>query len=307
MNIPLMSLEIGMGPNLFEIGSLLVTWHGFFTFIAVALAVFLVGRWAKKDGMVTDAVYSVAVWAIIGGIIGTRAFHVLDLWNDIYRHDPVQIIKIWQGGITIYGGILGGFVGGAAYIKVRNDPRFLSLWNRVFRIAKLEEAPLPSIGRLADLTVPAVLLAMAIGRGGDIINGEHFAKLTDLPWGVAYTHTKTELLYANNGLNSHAASHPAVVYELLWDLVVLGMILPLRSRLRPPGMLFAMYLGAYSVGKFFISFLRLDKEWVIGLTEAHFVAIVVMAITIPLLISKAKLVKPTVQARPQSAAADTKG
>ena len=307
MSIPLMSLRIGMDPNLFEIGSLVVTWHGFFTFIAVTLAVFLVGRWAKKEGMVTDAVYSVAVWAIIGGIIGTRLLHVIDLWNDIYRHDPVQMIKIWEGGITIYGGILGGFVGGAVYIMVRNHPRFLSLWNRTFKFAKLEEAPLPSIGRLADLTVPAVLIAMAIGRVGDIINGEHFAKLTDLPWGVAYTHTKTELLYANNGLNSHAASHPAVVYELLWDMVVLAMILPLRNRLRPYGMLFALYLGAYSVGKFFVSFLRLDKEWVIGLTEAHFVAIAVMAITIPLLITKAKLVKPAVQARPKSAPANTKG
>ena len=261
----------------------------------------------RKRAWSPDAVYSVAVWAIIGGIIGTRLLHVIDLWNDIYRHDPVQMIKIWEGGITIYGGILGGFVGGAVYIMVRNHPRFLSLWNRTFKFAKLEEAPLPSIGRLADLTVPAVLIAMAIGRVGDIINGEHFAKLTDLPWGVAYTHTKTELLYANNGLNSHAASHPAVVYELLWDMVVLAMILPLRNRLRPYGMLFALYLGAYSVGKFFVSFLRLDKEWVIGLTEAHFVAIAVMAITIPLLITKAKLVKPAVQARPKSAPANTKG
>ena len=70
MEIPLMSIRIGMDPDMFEIGSFVLTWHGFFTFIAVALAVFLVGRWAKKEGLDADAVYSVAVWAIVGGIIG---------------------------------------------------------------------------------------------------------------------------------------------------------------------------------------------------------------------------------------------
>ena len=371
MAIPLMRINIGIDPDMVELGSFVLTWHGFFTFVSVALAVFLVGRWAKKEGMVTDAVYSVAVWAIIGGIIGTRVLHVIDLWGDFYSDNPGRIVQIWEGGITIYGAILGGFVGGATYMIVRNHPRFLELWNRLFSFTgqnrftirdlsldkearrelrgsmeglapvksfdagdgvvrvtfqdalgasdlrpvlerqghgnatiyggKLERAPLPSVGRLADLTVPALLLAMALGRVGDIINGEHLAKLTTLPWAFVYTNSESP----SNALHGFAGSHPAVVYEMLWDLAILGILWPLRNRFRPHGMLFALYLAMYSVGKFFVSFLRLDKEWAIGLTEAHFVAIVVLAVTIPLLLLKAQLARP---ARPKSGArAGSKG
>ena len=293
MGIPLMKITIGMDPDLVEIGTFVLTWHGFLTFISVALAVLLTVRWARKDGIVADTTYSVAVWCIIGGIIGTRLFHVIDFWDEIYRHNPSQIVQVWQGGITIYGGVLGGFVGGAGYIIIRNHRRFLGFWNSVVRIGKLERAPLPSVGRLADIAAPAVLVAMALGRVGDIINGEHLAKLTSLPWGFVYSNPES-FSYQRFGL---AASHPAVVYELLWDVAVLVMILPLRNRIRPPGMLFALFLALYSIGKFFISFLRLDKEWAIGLTEAHFVSIVVLAITVPLLLFKAQLVRPPTSAR----------
>ena len=291
MNMPLMGIRIGIDPDLFEVGNFVLTWHGFLTFVAVALAVFLVGRWAKKEGMDTDSVYSVAVWAIVGGIVGTRILHVIDFW-DFYSNNPIQALKIWQGGITIYGAILGGFLGGATYMVVRNHPRFLRAWNGMG--GKLERAPLPSVGHLADLTTPALLVAMAVGRIGDIINGEHVAKLTSLPWGFVYSHSESP----SNVMYGLLASHPAVVYEMLWDIAILGVvILPLRNRLRPYGMLFALYLAAYSVGKFFVSFLRLDKEWVLGLTEAQFVALAVLAITVPLLLFKARFVKPSAPTR----------
>ncbi len=314
-SLPTMTIKIGLDPNMFEIGGLVLTWHGFLTFIAVALAVFLVGRWAKKEGMATDPVYAVATWAIIGGIVGTRVLHVIDLWNDVYRHDLLRIFQIYEGGITIYGAILGGFVGAAGYMLVRNHPRFLGLWNKVivgvwnylfvrlwksnlFAMGNIERIPLPSIGRLADLTTPAILIAMAVGRIGDIINGEHVAKVTQLAWGFVYTHPESP----SNQLHRATPSHPAVAYEMLWVLAVLAIIWPLRNRLRPPGMLFALYLALYSVGKFFVSYLRggappMDKEWFIGITEAQVVAIIVLAITVPLLLLKGQLVRPA-PARP---------
>lgn len=299
MNVPLLSLRIGMDPNIFEIGSFVLTWHGFLTFLSVALAVFLVGRWAKKEGMVPDAVYSVAVWAIIGGIIGTRLLHVIDLWS-FYSDNPAQIFRIWEGGITIYGAILGGFAGGATYIIVRNHPRFLSIWNSL-KIGTLERAPLPSVGRLADLATPALLIAMALGRVGDIINGEHLAKLTNLPWGFVYSNPES----FSNIRHALVPSHPAVVYEMLLDIVILGVVLLLRNRIRPPGMLFTLYLALYSVGKFFISFVRLDKEWAIGLAEAHFVAIAVLLITVPILLIKAQMVRPGAPTQARSAGASS--
>ena len=308
MNIPLMSISIGIDPDMFSIKNLLLTWHGFFTFISVALAVYLVGRWSKKEGLDPDAIYSVAAWAIIGGIVGARIIHVIDLWNEVYKHDLVRIFEVWEGGIAIYGAVLGGFVGGAAYILIRNHPRFLRLWAVLFRGSKLEEAPLPPVGRLADIAAPAMLIAMAIGRIGDIINGEHVAKTTDLAWGVVYTHAGSP----SNAFHGLAASHPAIVYEMIWNMVVLAIIWPMRDRLRPYGMVFALYLCLYSLGSFFIRFLRtgplpMDQEWALGLNEAQFISLIVLAVTIPILMLKAQVVKPAPVTRAGGAGARTKG
>ena len=293
MNIPLMTITIDINPNMFDFGPFLLTWHGFFTFLAVALAVYLVGRWSKNEGLATDPIYSVASWGILAGIIGARVAHVIDRWDDIYRHDPVEMFKIWEGGIAIWGALLGGFLGAAGYMFIRNHPRFLSTWNNLFKRANLEKADLPSIGRLADITAPALLAAMALGRVGDIINGEHIASYSFLPWAVAYDHP------GSAASNLPGATHPAVVYEMLFVLAALGIIWLLRGRLRPPGMLFASYLAIYSLGKFFLSFLRvgtnppgMDREWFLGLGEAQVIAVIVLAITVPILMYKVQFVKP---------------
>ena len=144
------------------------------------------------------------------------------------------------------------------------------------------------IGRIADIAAPGVILAMAIGRIGDLINGEHFATRTELPWGVVYTHPQTLSLYASADTNALLPTHPATTYEMLFDIAVLGLLWSLRGRLRPDGMIFALFLALYSVGRFFISFLRLDKDWFLGLNQAQLIAIIVLAVTVPLLIYKAQ-------------------
>ncbi len=308
MNIPLMSIRFGIDPDMFSIGSLLLTWHGFFTFISVALALYLVGRWSKKEGLDPDAIYSAAAWAIIGGILGARLVHVIDLWNEVYKHDFIRVFQVWEGGIAIYGAVLGGFVGGAAYIVIRNHPRFLRLWSALFRGSKLGLAPLPSVGRLADITAPAMLIGMALGRVGDIINGEHVAKTTDLAWGFVYSHAASP----SNAVHGLAASHPAIVYEMIWDMVVLAIIWPMRDRLRPHGMVFTLFLCLYALGSFFIRFLRtgplpMDQEWAIGLNEAQFISLVILAVTIPMLMLKAQVVKPTPVTKAGGAGARKKG
>ena len=284
--IGLDSISIGINPNLLDFGSVVLSWHGFLTFVAVATGVFLVVRWGSQEGLDADSVYSVAVWCIVGGVIGSRLLHVVDFWGDIYRHDLASIFYVWRGGVTIYGGILGGFAGGVVYITIRNSAWFLALWGRYFGfMGEAKAAPLPGIGHLSDLAAPALLVSQAIGRVGDIINGEHFASATGLPWGVIYTHPNSP----GFGL---AASHPAVAYELLMDMAILAVLWPLRRRFRPQGMFFALYLATYSMGRFFLSFLRQEFKEYGGLNEAQIIALVVMAITIPLLVFKARFVKP---------------
>ena len=282
----LASISIGINPDLIDAGGLVLSWHGFLTFVAVAVSVFLVVRWGTREGLTADSIYSVAVWCIVGGIIGSRLLHVVDVWQETYQHDPVRVLYVWQGGVTIYGAILGGFVGGALYIIIRNSSWYLGMWGRYFRfLGAPREVPLPGVGQLADIAVPALLISQAIGRVGDIINGEHFADASGLPWAVTYSHPESP------GILRPFPTHPAVAYELMMDLIILALIWPIRKRLRPNGMFFALYLGAYSLGRFFLNFLRVDKEYG-GLNEAQIIALVVLGVTIPLLVFKAQLVRP---------------
>jgi len=283
----LATITIGMNPNLIEFGSVILSWHGLLTFVAVAVSVYLVHRWGTQEGIGGDPILSVAVWCIIGGIIGARALHIIDFWGPIYQHDPIRIIYVWQGGIAVIGAILGGLAGGSLYITIRNSNRFMVFWGRFFRWAgEPHKAPLPGIGHLADVSAPALLISMAIGRIGDIINGEHFAKATDLPWGVFYTHPNSPGVV-------RAVSHPAVAYEIVLDMLVLAIIWPLRHRLRPRGMVFVLYGALYSVGRFFLSFLRVeDNIYALGLNEAQIVCLVIMLVAIPLLVYKAQFVRP---------------
>lgn len=287
----LAAISIPFGPNIIDFGPFILAWHGFFTFLAVATSVFLAVRWGTRQGLSADAIYSIAVWAIIGGIVGARVVHIIDFWGTIYQNDPIRMLYVWQGGIAIYGGILGGFAGGALYVIIRNSDRFLAMWGSLYKVMPFlgepNKAPLPSIGLMADITTPALLISMAIGRAGDMVNGEHLAKATDLAWGLVYTNP------ASPGYQ-RAASHPAVAYELIFDLLLMAAIWPLRHRLRPHGMYFVLYGGLYSMGRFFLSFLRIEQiPYFEVLNQAQVIALIVIAVAIPLVVFKAKIVQPT--------------
>jgi phosphatidylglycerol:prolipoprotein diacylglycerol transferase len=289
------AIRIDMDPDMLTLGSFVLTWHGFFTFVGVAMAVALVSYWAKKENIPPDTILSVSVWAILGGIVGARLVHVLDFWTRVYQHDPLSVFYVWEGGIAIYGAILGGFAAGAIYILVRNRDGMINFWNRfLFFLGRIEKMDMPSVGKLADLTAPALVLTMAIGRIGDIINGEHIARVTSMAWGFVYTHPKTQALYNNiaEGRSSLTPSHPAVVYEMIWDVAVLGFLwFVLRNKLRPDGMVFVSFLALYSLGRFFISFIRQDQIWIFGLDMAQIISLVVLAITVSILLSKAQVAR----------------
>ena len=272
-------IEIEVGPNLVGLGSFLLSWHGLFSFIAVASAVFLVGRWAPLKGIDPDIIYSIAIWAIIGGVIGARLVHVIDRWEDVYQFNPIQILYIWTGGIGLWGGILGGTIGGFAYAIWAKHP----------------------VGIIADLTAPVMLFSQSIGRLGDFVNGEHCAKpAADFIFGFIWTHPATDAISArcaygyrellNGELINAIAVQPVIAYEIIWNLLALVLIWKLRDRIRPAGMLFTLYLALYAVGRFAISFLRIEtiNERAFGLQESHLIAIMVLAITIPILIIKAR-------------------
>ena len=285
----LATISIPFDPDLIRTAGFILSWHGFFTFGAVAVAVYLTWRWGRRDGLDGDAILSVSTWCIIGGIVGARVLHVIDFWDDIYQYDPVRIIQFWNGGIAIFGAYLGGFAGGATYITVRN-----AYWlqrvcdNAALRWTGMHRPfpQIPSVAHLADIASPPLLIALAIGRIGDVINGEHWSSFTNLPWGWVYTDP-------DSFGYGRPASHPAVAYELIFCLAWAGVLWLLRDRIQPRGMLFALFFAGYSAGRFFISFVREEQNtYVFGFNEAQLVALVIMLVTVPLLIYRARLVRP---------------
>ncbi len=253
-------ISIGIDPILVHVGAFSISWHSLFIMLAIAVGVWLPVRLTAKAGLSMDTIYSLALWGVPGGIIGARLVHVIDYWGS-YSANPASIFSYWQGGLAIWGAILGGVLTAGIFARIKG---------------------LPLIRRYADMVAPGVILAQAIGRIGDIINGEHISTATGLPWGVVYTHPNSP----GYGL---PPVHPAVAYELFMDLFIFGILWKLRGRVQPDGTLFLLYLIIYSVGRFFLSFLRLDSNTVfLSLNQPQWICLLVLAIAVPLLVFQRK-------------------
>ncbi|MDP3878817.1 MAG: prolipoprotein diacylglyceryl transferase [Dehalococcoidales bacterium] len=256
-------ITIGMDPILFVLGPFALSWHGLFIVVGIAVAVWLSAYLVAKAGLSVDRLYSLAVWTIPGGIIGARLVHVIDYW-DFYSANPAAIFAIWTGGLAIWGAVLGGTLAAMIFARISHF----------------------SLDGYADSIAPGLVLAQAIGRIGDIINGEHISTSTTLPWGVVYTHPGSP----SYGL---PPTHPQVAYELLMNLAIFGVLWKLRGRIQPGGALFLLYLVMYSVGRFFLSFLRLDSNTVfLSLNQVQWICLLVLAVAVPLLVRKMRRETP---------------
>jgi len=273
--LPLLEVEIPFDPNIIDTGGFVLAWHGLLSFVGVAVAVWLVARWARAERLDDDMVYNTAIWAILGGIVGARVVHVADNWGSVYGFDdPIGLIAVWSGGIGLWGAILGGWITGMVYARYSNYP----------------------VGKLMDLSAPALLVAQSIGRLGDIMNGEHWSKNTDLFFGWVFTHSGSPGANPPRRLDGEfdptSGSHPTVVYEIFWNILVLAVLWRFRKKFRPDGAVWMIYLGSYAFGRFWIQFLRLDEEKFRNLQEAHLIALGVMAISVTYVILKVRLRKP---------------
>jgi phosphatidylglycerol:prolipoprotein diacylglycerol transferase len=243
---------VNIDPNLITIGPFVLSWHGLFTAVGLAAGVWIAARLLRGTSVPEDEVMTTAFWCTIGGLVGARLLHVIDQW-DYYSQRPLQILLLNEGGIAILGAVIGGTVGGVVYALVRRLP----------------------VGLLADAGAVGLILGQAIGRIGDVINGEHHGTHlpADTPWAVTYVHPKT---LGEPGV----ANHLAVGYELGWDLLIYGLLLGLWGRLPRPGMLFWLYLLLYSAGRFLINFARQDPAVMAGLAQAQIVSLVSVVIAV---------------------------
>ena len=272
-------IPINIDPTLLRAGPLQITWHGFFTAVGTLVGIWLAVQWALRAGFTEDDTVSVAMWGVIGAIVGARLFHVVDQW-DFYSRDPISILRVNEGGLAIYGTVVGGPLVGAIYA-----------WRRGLNVP-----------RLADVAAPCLIIGMAIGRIGDIINGEHHgAHAEGFPLAVVYTNPNT---LGEIGVPVHLA----VGYELLMDLVIFGFLVWLargilrsrkgglrfawRPRYPRDGMLFWTYLTVYSLGRFFIQFYRVDTPFALGLSQAQLLSILMAMVGVWALVYQVSRLRP---------------
>jgi len=212
----------------------------------IAVCLLVVWRSAKTDDFPMHDILSLLPWGILFGFIGARLFHVVDTWY-YYAGYPVQILMVWAGGLSWYGGLIGGVLATLVYARVRKIP----------------------LGRLLD-TISVGILGLAVGRIGCTINGDAYGTLTSLPWGVTYTHHGA---YAPLGV----PGHPAPVYEIIWISMMLVVLWKLRKRLKPEGSLFLATIAMYSLGRFCISWVRVEPAVLWPLHQAHIISLVLFA------------------------------
>ncbi|AXI77037.1 prolipoprotein diacylglyceryl transferase [Peterkaempfera bronchialis] len=248
-----------------HLGPIPLRAYAFCIIIGVVVAVWLGSRrWVARGGA-AHTVGDVAVWAVPFGLVGGRLYHVItdhQLYFGAGKH-PLDALKIWNGGLGIWGAIALGAVG--AWVGCRRAGVPLPAW--------------------ADAVAPGIALAQACGRWGNWFNQELFGKPTTLPWGleIDYDHRP-------DATKALATYHPTFLYESLWCIGVALLVLWADRRFRlGHGRAFALYVAAYTVGRFWIEYLRVDEaHHLLGLRLNDWTSIVVFLGAVVYLVLSAK-------------------
>lgn len=248
-------VTISIDPIIFSIGHVMIRWYSLIVVTAVIVGVWLAAREAGRKGFKKVEIYDSALWVILAGLLGARLFHVLDHWPDEYAANPVRALYVWEGGLAIWGGVIGGLLAVAGIA-----------WRRGWRFPAL-----------LDAVAPGLVLAQAVGRVACVITGDAMGKPTDGPFGFAYT--------SPNAMVPELGVYytPMPVYELAANLGIFALLWQLRKRNWPDGLLFLVYLSLYSAARFLLAYTSSYKIIAFGLTQSQIVAVASLAVALPLI------------------------
>jgi phosphatidylglycerol:prolipoprotein diacylglycerol transferase len=249
-------ITISIDPILFSIGHFHFRWYGLIVSLAVLVGVLIGFGEAKRKGFSEENYFDSILWILLAGFLGARLFHVIDHWADVYSLNPIRALFVWEGGLAIWGGVIGGLIALAILARVKH-------WK--FPI-------------LVDALVPGVVLAQAIGRLACIITGDAVGKPTSGPFGFAYTNPGAMVPQLG------VYYTPTPVYEILMNLGIFALLWSLRKKNLHDGVLSLIYLISYSFVRFFIAFTSSYKIVVFNLNQAQIVGVLVFAVSVPLLV-----------------------
>lgn len=244
VSFPGLNINIDISRVAFKVFNTPIYWYG----IIIALAFFVCVIWAMKDspkyGLVSDTVIDLMLFAAPIAIICARLYYVVFSWEN-YRYDLKEIFNLRNGGLAIYGGIIGGILTAYFVAKHKKIPTF----------------------KFFDFFIPYVALGQAIGRWGNFFNQEAFGTNTSLPWGMtspttrAYLSSNAAQLKELNGITVYPdlPVHPTFLYESILNFAVFALLLWMRKKKKFDGEVFCLYFVTYCLGRAFIEGLRTDS------------------------------------------------
>lgn len=223
----------------FKIGNFAVYWYGLIIALGMILCVAIALRHAKENKFSQDLIYDILLVSLPSALIGARLYYVICEW-DYYSKDIGRIFDTRSGGLAVYGGIAGAFIGAFIMLRIRKIP----------------------YSTCADYCIPYIPLGQAIGRWGNFFNQEAFGTTTHLPWGMT-SETVRRYIQANcPNLNPNTPVHPTFLYESLWDLAMFFILLKVRKRSKRPFETTCVYMIGYGFVRFLIEGLRTDSLYI---------------------------------------------
>lgn len=241
-----------INPVAFEIFGKEIYWYGIIIATGLILAYLWALSQANRENIKSDTLIDLIIVGLPAAIICARIYYVIFSW-DSYKNNLADIFKIWEGGIAIYGAVIGAFVAGFIYCKVKK----LSFY------------------KITDIAAPCFLIGQAVGRWGNFVNVEAYGSQTDLPWRMLI-------------VDENISVHPTFLYESLWNVAGF-VILAFLSKKKPfEGFIFYMYLLWYGLGRVWIEGLRTDSLMLGNLRISQLVATVCIIFSIATIILKWK-------------------
>lgn len=224
-----------MNPEIFNIGGFIIRWYSVLILVGIIIAFVLASRESKKFNLPKDFIFDLGFWVVIFGIIGARLYYVIFNYS-LYKDSLLDVVKVWNGGLAIHGGIIAGFITLVIYCKLRKVNPF----------------------RMTDIVVPSLIIAQAIGRWGNFFNSEAHGPATTL------ANLKSLCIpdFIIEGMNINGVYyHPTFLYESLWCILGFVILLLVRKFYKnlKIGQLTCVYLMWYGVGRLMIESLRTDS------------------------------------------------
>lgn len=242
-----------MHPILFELGPLQIRYYGLMYAIAILCGLPLIQREIRRKQIpiTEDQTMNFVMLCVLGGIVGARLYYVFFNW-DAYRNNWWEIVKVWHGGLAIHGGVIGGTLVGWWLVTRHHIP----FW------------------RMADVVAPALILGQTFGRFGNFMNGDAHGIPTTMPWGVIFP---PESIAGREFPDTPI--HPVMLYEMGLNFCIFLLLWSIRKKpYKRDGLIACLYIGLYSIDRFFVSFFRADNLKFEQLSVPHIISILLIVL-----------------------------